>query len=99
GLQDATNLCWKLAMVLKGAASNALLDTYHAERWPVGQKLLNFTDRAFSLISSQNKWMTMLRNLAVTFVANVLAPIKAFRRRAFAFVSQLGIRYHGNGFL
>lgn len=35
GVQDAHNLCWKLALVLKGIASPALLDSYEAERRPV----------------------------------------------------------------
>lgn len=37
GIHDAHNLAWKLAMVLKGAAGPTLLDTYEAERKPVGQ--------------------------------------------------------------
>ncbi|HEY1799134.1 MAG TPA: FAD-dependent monooxygenase [Stellaceae bacterium] len=36
GVQDVQNLCWKLAAVLKGQAGAALLDTYHAERQPLG---------------------------------------------------------------
>jgi putative polyketide hydroxylase len=36
GVQDAHNLVWKLAAVLRGEAGSALLDTYHAERHPVG---------------------------------------------------------------
>ena len=36
GVQDAHNLAWKLAMVLRGQASPALLDTYEVERRPVG---------------------------------------------------------------
>src|SRR6185312_35620 len=36
GVQDAHNLAWKLAMVLKGEAGEALLDTYNAERHPLG---------------------------------------------------------------
>ena len=48
GLQDVGNLAWKLAAVLKGVASPALLDTYHDERQPVGraiteQSLINAT--------------------------------------------------------
>ncbi len=35
GVQDAQNLVWKLAAVLKGQAGESLLDTYHAERWPL----------------------------------------------------------------
>jgi hypothetical protein len=36
GVQDAANLAWKLAKVLKGEAGEALLDSYEAERRPVG---------------------------------------------------------------
>ncbi|WP_421022065.1 FAD-dependent monooxygenase, partial [Klebsiella pneumoniae] len=36
GLQDAMNLGWKLAMVVKRQAPENLLDTYHSERRPVG---------------------------------------------------------------
>ena len=39
GVQDAVNLGWKLASVLCGTASEALLDTYERERWPVGEVL------------------------------------------------------------
>lgn len=35
GIQDAHNLCWKIAAVLKGQADEAILDTYEAERRPV----------------------------------------------------------------
>ena len=35
GVQDAQNLVWKLAAVLKGQANESLLDTYHAERQPL----------------------------------------------------------------
>ena len=37
GVQDAANLAWKLAMVLNSEADEALLDSYEAERLPVGQ--------------------------------------------------------------
>ena len=40
GVQDAVNLGWKLAQVVKGSSSHALLDTYHAERHPVGARVL-----------------------------------------------------------
>ncbi|MFC6882303.1 MULTISPECIES: FAD-dependent monooxygenase [Actinomadura] len=41
GVQDAYNLCWKLAKVLNGQAGPALLDTYHAERRPVGERVVD----------------------------------------------------------
>lgn len=40
GVQDAHNLAWKLATVLRGEAGAGLLDTYHAERQPVGQLVM-----------------------------------------------------------
>lgn len=40
-LQDSFNLAWKLAMVLRGQAGEALLDTYHAERQPVAQAVVD----------------------------------------------------------
>jgi 2-polyprenyl-6-methoxyphenol hydroxylase-like FAD-dependent oxidoreductase len=43
GIQDAVNLGWKLAQVVKGAAAESLLDTYHAERYPVAASILRYT--------------------------------------------------------
>ena len=39
GVQDAVNLGWKLAQVVKGTSPETLLDTYHAERHPVGARV------------------------------------------------------------
>ncbi|MFN8594086.1 MAG: FAD-dependent monooxygenase [Thermomicrobiales bacterium] len=47
GIQDAHHLAWKLALVLDGRANPALLDTYHAERHPVG---------AFTMGQSLARW-------------------------------------------
>jgi len=47
GMQDGFNLGWKLAAVVKGGAQSELLDTYGAERQPVAEDLLKFTDRGF----------------------------------------------------
>jgi 3-(3-hydroxy-phenyl)propionate hydroxylase len=41
GVQDAVNLGWKLAQVVNGTSPNDLLDTYHAERHPVGARVLH----------------------------------------------------------
>ena len=54
GLQDAYNLAWKLALVVSGRAEAALLDSYEDERIPVARRLLSTTDRAFSLVVSDN---------------------------------------------
>lgn len=44
GIQDSYNLGWKLALVVKGMAPEALLDTYEAERLPVARHVLKETD-------------------------------------------------------
>jgi 2-polyprenyl-6-methoxyphenol hydroxylase-like FAD-dependent oxidoreductase len=43
GVQDAVNLGWKLAQVVKGISPESLLDTYHAERHPVAARVLRTT--------------------------------------------------------
>jgi 3-(3-hydroxy-phenyl)propionate hydroxylase len=43
GMQDAVNLGWKLAQVVKGISPDSLLDTYHAERHPVAARVLRTT--------------------------------------------------------
>jgi 2-polyprenyl-6-methoxyphenol hydroxylase-like FAD-dependent oxidoreductase len=43
GVQDAVNLGWKLAQVVKGISPDRLLDTYHAERHPVAARALRYT--------------------------------------------------------
>ena len=43
GVQDAVNLGWKLAQVVKRSSPDSLLDTYHAERHPVGTRVLRTT--------------------------------------------------------
>src|SRR6185437_7120872 len=43
GVQDAVNLAWKLAQVVKGISPESLLDTYHAERHPIAARVLRTT--------------------------------------------------------
>lgn len=43
GVQDAVNLGWKLAQVVKGTSPETLLDTYQAERHPIGARVLEST--------------------------------------------------------
>jgi 2-polyprenyl-6-methoxyphenol hydroxylase-like FAD-dependent oxidoreductase len=96
GLQDAGNLAWKLAAVIKGQAPEELLETYNAERWPVGQKILNFSDRIFSVAISFGSVMSALRNVMFLLVGKVVLTSNFGRRRLFNFASQLNIHYHPN---
>jgi 2-polyprenyl-6-methoxyphenol hydroxylase-like FAD-dependent oxidoreductase len=96
GIQDAWNLGWKLGLVARGLARDRLLDAYEAERWPVGQFLLRYTDRLFSTFTramSGRPLATWARRVVVPHVVPHLFGSRWLRRAAFAFVSELGIRY------
>jgi NADPH-dependent dioxygenase len=54
GIQDAFNLGWKLALVISGAASERLLDSYESERRPVSAALLRSAQLATRLIQSRS---------------------------------------------
>ena len=98
GLQDVANLCWKLPLVIRGQAADALLDSYHEERWPVGQRVLAYTDRAFSAVADPSGWTLALRSVLAPSLAATLSRLPPLRRRLFGFVSQLGIRYRPGRF-
>ena len=99
GIQDAWNLGWKLALVSRGVASPALLDTYDAERWPVGRFLLRYTDRifeTFTRVMSAGKVATWAREVVVPHVIPRVMTASWLRAAAFRFVSELGIRYRAS---
>ncbi|MYT70372.1 MULTISPECIES: FAD-dependent monooxygenase, partial [unclassified Streptomyces] len=50
GVQDAVNLGWKLGAVVRGDAPDGLLDTYHAERHPVAERVLQNTRAQSALV-------------------------------------------------
>jgi hypothetical protein len=93
GLQDAYNLAWKLALVVTGKADDSLLDTYESERLPVAQALLNSTDRAFTLIVSENWLAGFWRTRVMAKVAAFAMKRPRVRARAFQALSQIGIHY------
>ncbi|WP_086840980.1 FAD-dependent monooxygenase [Amycolatopsis kentuckyensis] len=91
GIQDAVNLGWKLAAVLRGTAPESLLDTYHAERHAVGRQLLTSTRAQSQLI---------LGGEDVGPLKAVLAELTQFpevQRHLAARVSGLDIRYDVGG--
>jgi 2-polyprenyl-6-methoxyphenol hydroxylase-like FAD-dependent oxidoreductase len=97
GLQDAYNLAWKLALVVKGQADVRLLDSYEEERVPVARRLLETTDRAFMLVVSDSWLMGLLRTQVLARVAAFVLGLEPARRLAFRTVSQTGIHYRTNG--
>jgi 2-polyprenyl-6-methoxyphenol hydroxylase-like FAD-dependent oxidoreductase len=98
GLQDATNLAWKLAVVLRGGPDE-LLDTYEQERQRVGELLVRTTDRAFGLLTSRRPLVRVLRDLLAPHLLPLAIGSRRVRRRLERFVSQLDIHYHANPFV
>ena len=87
GVQDAVNLGWKLAQVVKQTSPDSLLDTYHAERHPVAARVLRDTIAQVSLFSPDER----VKTLGDT-IAELLAMDEP-RRRFAARMSGLDIHY------
>ncbi|MDH6450239.1 MULTISPECIES: FAD-dependent monooxygenase [unclassified Streptomyces] len=89
GLQDAANLSWKLAQVVGGHAAPGLLDTYEAERHPVGRAVLRSSGGIVRLAMAERPWELALR-AALTAVLDRVAPA---RRRMLGRLTGIGYRY------
>ncbi|KAI1757512.1 FAD binding domain-containing protein [Xylaria castorea] len=93
GIQDAINLGWKLAAVLRGEKPDSFLDSYHNERHRVAQYLLTSTDNIFTYVTSTNPIYLFLRNLILPWIIPLVATNKSRILRQFQFISQLRVRY------
>jgi 2-polyprenyl-6-methoxyphenol hydroxylase-like FAD-dependent oxidoreductase len=87
GVQDAVNLGWKLAQVAHGTSPETLLDTYHAERHPVGARALRNT-MALTAVDRGDDRIGALRE-----VVSELLQIDASRKQYLAMMSGLDVHY------
>src|SRR5215475_3869781 len=87
GVQDAVNLGWKLAQVVHGTSPESLLDTYHAERHPVGARLLRNTMALTALDRSDD------RSEALREMISELVQMDQARKRYVAMMSGLDVHY------
>ena len=87
GVQDAVNLGWKLAQVVNRTSPESLLDTYHAERHPVGARVLRNT-MALVALRRPDERTKALRDTIAELVA-----MDEPRRRMAAMMSGLDIHY------
>jgi hypothetical protein len=87
GVQDAVNLGWKLAQVVKGTSPDSLLDTYHAERHPVAARVLRSTLASVALRHSNDRTEALRGTIAE------LLTMDEPRRRLGAMMSGLDVRY------
>lgn len=89
GLQDSANLSWKLAAVVQGHADAALLDTYQAERHPVGRAVLRSSGGIVRLAMAKRSWELALRSALTTF----LDTVGPARRKGVGQITGIGYRY------
>ena len=89
GMGDAENLAWKLALVVRGRATDALLDTYEAERRPLATDVLARTTTATRLQVGDSPLMRLLRRRVLV----PLAAMPSVQRRASQLASQLWVTY------
>lgn len=87
GVQDAVNLGWKLAQVVKQISPDSLLDTYHAERHPVAARMLQ-TNMAMVTLAKPDDRHVALRN-TMTELLSMEEP----RKRIASMLSGLDIHY------
>ena len=77
GMRDAANLGWKLAYVVKGIASERLLDTYQLERPPHAKAMIDLSVTAGRIFSPRNPWVVAARDFA-TWALNLIPPAKRY---------------------
>ena len=87
GVQDAVNLGWKLAQVVDKTSPESLLDTYHAERHPVGARVLQNTMAQVALVRTDE------RSKALRDTMLELLSLDEPRKRIAAMISGLDIHY------
>jgi 2-polyprenyl-6-methoxyphenol hydroxylase-like FAD-dependent oxidoreductase len=89
GMQDAVNLAWKLGLAWHGAAGAGLLDSYHAERHPIGKRVIAFTNTLINAGTVTNPAARVARRWA----ASALLGHGPFRKRMVGDVSEVRISY------
>jgi 2-polyprenyl-6-methoxyphenol hydroxylase-like FAD-dependent oxidoreductase len=93
GIQDAVNLGWKLAMVIRGLAAPELLDSYEPERVPVGRAVLRLTDRAFRVATSESRFARFARARLAPAIARYAVRSRHGLAAGFRTIAQLRIGY------
>jgi 3-(3-hydroxy-phenyl)propionate hydroxylase len=87
GVQDAVNLGWKLAQVVNKTSPESLLDTYHAERHPVGARVLHNTMAQVALSGPDDRHQALRETMAE------LLTMDEPRRRIVGMLSALDVHY------
>ncbi|MBN8549863.1 MAG: FAD-dependent monooxygenase [Deltaproteobacteria bacterium] len=89
GMQDAFNLAWKLALVIRGVCKEELLNSYTPERSGVGDKVLKFTGRITTIGTLRNPIAQKLRNTLAHFLLSKSLVQKRFAEN----LTELAVAY------
>lgn len=89
GIQDAHNLAWKLALVVRGHAPSTLLDSYEAERHGVGAAVLAGTDLATRVATMRNPIARKARD----HLARFMSSLEVVQQRIAREVAELSVGY------
>jgi 2-polyprenyl-6-methoxyphenol hydroxylase-like FAD-dependent oxidoreductase len=89
GIQDAYNLAWKLALVLKDKSPESLLDSYNTERHRVGKGVVGLTDMATKMVGIHNPVLAAIRNKLV----GTLSKLEPVQEKLLTTLSQIEINY------
>ena len=77
GMRDASNLGWKLALVVKGLAGEALLDTYEQERRDHAKAMIDLSVLAGHVLAPPRRWQGALRD-GISWMLNYLPAVKRY---------------------
>ncbi|NBA96073.1 bifunctional 3-(3-hydroxy-phenyl)propionate/3-hydroxycinnamic acid hydroxylase [Pseudomonas sp. R5(2019)] len=77
GMRDACNLAWKLALVVKGLASDALLDSYEQERRDHAKAMIDLSVLAGHVLAPPKRWLGTVRD-GVSWLLNYVPPVKRY---------------------
>lgn len=91
GMQDGVNLAWKLALVSTGRADDPLLDSYEAERYPVGASVVRQTTRLTHVVATDGA-RAHLRDLALL----LLGQVPAVGGVVASSLAEVRVRYRGS---
>lgn len=89
GIQDAFNLAWKLAYVLKEASPKSILDSYTPERHPVAEEVLHMTHRMTRMMMTQSTIIQKLRN----FLLPLIGEIHPLKEQLLESIEELHVHY------
>lgn len=77
GMRDASNLAWKLALVVKGLAGSSLLDTYEQERRDHAKAMIDLSVLAGHVLAPPKRWQGSVRD-GISWLLNYLPPVKRY---------------------